>query len=392
MYSGETGVGEKHLDDIFNEFRLKEIRVFKVKAKPSSSLGLCLSKLNKEALESRIQTLGIEQNVRLKKTELVNLLDAFYKKFENVERLVSWATEEEISILKRLMDDNFIEVTVEAFAETFNHLRYLFTTGLIHVFEEKENRFTLALQDEIKAMIEALDWSKVAEMNGRNLTIMTHCRAAASLYGAISLLKLYELYGHYYGALEHVVFLDVVHDTQMRSQSYWIYDGHLFLDYFDIKDLGSFFLSEILKQEKPYYMPEFSEFIKYAEPDYEPENKYLDDMMHFLRKFTRVTGDRWDDLRSNILYTVELGELRETLEELEMQNIYFDSQRDIDNFMKRYVPLVNNTRIWANHGFTPEELRKMSQPVSYKSEPKVGRNDPCPCGSGKKYKKCCGAN
>ena len=28
---------------------------------------------------------------------------------------------------------------------------------------------------------------------------------------------------------------------------------------------------------------------------------------------------------------------------------------------------------------------------TYKREaPKVGRNDPCPCGSGKKYKKCCG--
>lgn len=26
-----------------------------------------------------------------------------------------------------------------------------------------------------------------------------------------------------------------------------------------------------------------------------------------------------------------------------------------------------------------------------RAEPKVGRNDPCPCGSGKKYKKCCGA-
>ncbi|MBW1893780.1 MAG: YchJ family protein [Deltaproteobacteria bacterium] len=25
-----------------------------------------------------------------------------------------------------------------------------------------------------------------------------------------------------------------------------------------------------------------------------------------------------------------------------------------------------------------------------RSTPKVGRNDPCPCGSGKKYKKCCG--
>ena len=26
-----------------------------------------------------------------------------------------------------------------------------------------------------------------------------------------------------------------------------------------------------------------------------------------------------------------------------------------------------------------------------KAQPRVGRNDPCPCGSGKKYKKCCGA-
>ena len=31
------------------------------------------------------------------------------------------------------------------------------------------------------------------------------------------------------------------------------------------------------------------------------------------------------------------------------------------------------------------------QPVR-RDAPKVGRNDPCPCGSGKKYKKCCGAN
>jgi uncharacterized protein YchJ len=26
----------------------------------------------------------------------------------------------------------------------------------------------------------------------------------------------------------------------------------------------------------------------------------------------------------------------------------------------------------------------------YRSEPKIGRNEPCPCGSGKKFKKCCG--
>lgn len=35
--------------------------------------------------------------------------------------------------------------------------------------------------------------------------------------------------------------------------------------------------------------------------------------------------------------------------------------------------------------------QKMSTTV-INTQPKVGRNDPCPCGSGKKYKKCCGAN
>lgn len=36
-----------------------------------------------------------------------------------------------------------------------------------------------------------------------------------------------------------------------------------------------------------------------------------------------------------------------------------------------------------------EEL--VREPVR-REHPKIGRNDPCPCGSGKKYKKCCGRN
>ena len=37
----------------------------------------------------------------------------------------------------------------------------------------------------------------------------------------------------------------------------------------------------------------------------------------------------------------------------------------------------------------PEDL--LGAPAQAKAENKPGRNDPCPCGSGKKYKKCCGA-
>ncbi len=38
----------------------------------------------------------------------------------------------------------------------------------------------------------------------------------------------------------------------------------------------------------------------------------------------------------------------------------------------------------------PEDL--LGAPAQARAENRPGRNDPCPCGSGKKYKKCCGAN
>ena len=40
---------------------------------------------------------------------------------------------------------------------------------------------------------------------------------------------------------------------------------------------------------------------------------------------------------------------------------------------------------------TPSDKTVKAQPVR-KAANKVGPNDPCPCGSGKKYKKCCMQN
>lgn len=44
----------------------------------------------------------------------------------------------------------------------------------------------------------------------------------------------------------------------------------------------------------------------------------------------------------------------------------------------------DDERWYYVNGYDQEPIRRES--------PKIGRNEPCPCGSGKKYKKCCGAN
>ncbi len=51
-----------------------------------------------------------------------------------------------------------------------------------------------------------------------------------------------------------------------------------------------------------------------------------------------------------------------------------------------WVVILNEWRL-ANTQPVQDDPRTVTVPRK-----KVGRNDPCPCGSGKKYKKCCGLN
>ena len=64
-------------------------------------------------------------------------------------------------------------------------------------------------------------------------------------------------------------------------------------------------------------------------------------------------------------------------------------------FMQNTVPGDQTTQgaslaFDAYKAFVPQALRDRPSPTR-RGEAKVGRNDLCPCGSGKKYKRCCGA-
>ncbi len=72
------------------------------------------------------------------------------------------------------------------------------------------------------------------------------------------------------------------------------------------------------------------------------------------------------------------------------------SQRFKEVFRKEHKGLYTDLDAELEDVFkiTKDEEIKMPEKgkTIVREEPKVGRNDPCPCGSGKKYKKCCGMN
>ncbi|MGI1657405.1 MAG: preprotein translocase subunit SecA [Desulfitobacterium sp.] len=73
------------------------------------------------------------------------------------------------------------------------------------------------------------------------------------------------------------------------------------------------------------------------------------------------------------------------------QGMISSIQEDTIRYIMRVTPQVTEQKQEEpQHVRTNRDEEEAARPV-HNEGPQIGRNDPCPCGSGKKYKKCCGA-
>ncbi|MBD5534705.1 MAG: SEC-C domain-containing protein [Lachnospiraceae bacterium] len=85
----------------------------------------------------------------------------------------------------------------------------------------------------------------------------------------------------------------------------------------------------------------------------------------------------------------------EEMEEDTVVNLGFDKALLYKNMVAAEADWLYNLKEWND--IFDEETRKalykeQKASTTIRKDPKVYPNDPCPCGSGKKYKKCCGKN
>lgn len=85
----------------------------------------------------------------------------------------------------------------------------------------------------------------------------------------------------------------------------------------------------------------------------------------------------------------------ETMEEDTQVNLDYDKEKLYYNMVGAKADWLYELPQWKEI-YSEEELKKLykeqKESTTIRKEKKIGRNDPCPCGSGKKYKKCCGKN
>lgn len=100
---------------------------------------------------------------------------------------------------------------------------------------------------------------------------------------------------------------------------------------------------------------------------------------------THMAGDEWSQLWSSKPELVTPFLLLGDEDAAELMVDDYDARQWMQD-----VPwvLVEIHGFWLQRRSDAPALGAPSQPVQH--TPKVGRNEPCPCGSGLKYKKCCG--
>ena len=70
-------------------------------------------------------------------------------------------------------------------------------------------------------------------------------------------------------------------------------------------------------------------------------------------------------------------------------NLLDTIDRDVTRFLLHAEVRHNTERKQVIKGKAVEDQNKVKKRQPKRVQ-KIGRNDPCPCGSGKKYKNCCG--
>ena len=202
------------------------------------------------------------------------------------------------------------------------------------------------------------------------------------------------------------------------------------------------------QQGKPYYVPDRNHLLEYVDPCYCEDTPEMRKLRAFLKGNCDMSDEREAVVFEELLRGARLAaiQLADVFEYLDNLGVRLKSQRDVERFTALYNAFHNTTRMPCNRGYTPDEMMRVMPPKEgFKSlslgpnikkylqtgemdiedfrkqiltmdlpseamrfdllkqladikpsasqpekQKKVGRNDPCPCGSGKKYKRCCG--
>ncbi|ALC90525.1 hypothetical protein AM500_12560 [Bacillus sp. FJAT-18017] len=345
-----------------------------------------LSRLSKDDLVKIRQRLEISGVSQLKKGELIEVLVTEIP--VSIGKLFEKLNEQRFRLLMKVVKGNGLLAAPKL---TGRQLDYFQEYGILFT-GSVEGKNMLAMPEEVVASPlwreKELEWRAIARRNTEWISL-TH--GLLFYYGSLGIYELVDLLEKYLDEpLKLRDYLPVIEEAisyygQIRHDT----NGYSTMRVFDSEKV----LQEHgLRKDLEFYPFTKEQILSAGQPDFLDRNKGFADFVTFLTDNYLITKEGAESIVEECVYATQIGESPNDILQYLQRRVEFDNLETLKAFMVYIGNLMNNTRQWVLKGYTPIELSHRQQKVSHtvSDNNKIRRNDPCHCGSGKKYKKCCG--
>ncbi|CAH0120150.1 hypothetical protein PAE9249_02663 [Paenibacillus sp. CECT 9249] len=357
-----------------------------------------LRSLTKARLAALASEYGAAGRSKMNKEDLVDALVQYITAPDLLESFLYIASPKEWKLFESLVNGPIQNNTIP-----YGDYCHFLDRGLVFSYFT-DHKFYLVMPDEVKAAYAALNTETFAKSRERRQLVYQYILAASHLYGAIQPDKLIDIFNEQNS--EHLTRQELdryLDEFLAREQVFYYENGHIVEMSVEEKgDLETFLHN---REGKPFYIPPKSEFLKYADDQYFEMTPQLTALKKYVSEHLCKDQQMVEYLIDDVQLACSMeAPLQDIIYEFERRDIIFDTMKQAEKVVSLITDIHNHTRLWRNAGHTAMELREISVPSGQRptkapfqvlvngqiASKKIGRNEPCPCGSGLKYKKCCG--
>lgn len=373
----------KKLGQEIRQIHRAESKMWKVIDK-KFTLKYLLGTITKREILTIAENLNINKVSNLKKENLINRIAEEYEEKLNI--ILQSMDKERFNYLLNLVKRNsgfkksndYIDVDYTYY---FRELGIIFT-GII------EEKYAIIMPGEIQDIILKNNTPEFKKQLKRNEEITRLFWGMCYYYGIIDLNEFKNLVTRYIDYDISNMKIDIVLENAADFYDEFELNGRLGM--YILVNNPIYILNEQGKRgELDYYPFTKEQLLEVTQEDYTDNSKAYKNFYKFLIENFDADHDEVEELIFVLTNHIKNNDnIQEVISDFLTTFDVMDT--NVMNLItSQAIKYANNTRRWTLKGYTSQELNPAISTVV--NDKKVGRNDPCPCGSGKKYKKCCGS-
>jgi regulator of sigma D len=253
-----------------------------------------------------------------------------------------------------------------------------------------ENKPFLVMPTECMSAFKSLDSNEFINLVKRNTNYIKVSRGLLYHYGVLQVQDLMPLVNKNLDEPADITdYIDVIgsassfyEDIQMTPQG---------LADWRVEDADKIYSAIETRCDLDFYPYTKEQIIQAGEEDYIDFNEPLRELGNFLAVNYHLNDEEIHDLLEEYMAKVKEDYSLQDMTQIFLSEFEVPSEHIIERVIAILVSINNKTSKWTLKGYAPFQLRQRpTNVVNLKEYQKTGRNQPCPCGSGKKYKQCCG--